>query len=125
MIRILTKSVWFLSGLVIILLVFIVFCCFFDTSEEVTHTSEETTQKPQDPIYQEVLNSATGLNLSNADLAWHAVNTYKWDCSEVVTRGSITNSGYYPITCSNGKKLRVYEREGMHPKITKSSGRYE
>ena len=73
-------------------------------------------------------NVTTSDGLSKADLAWHAVNTYGWDCPEVVSQGhqgqQLKRDGYYVITCSSGKKLRVYPRSGQHPRITNYRGNY-
>lgn len=67
----------------------------------------------------------TSYALSNAELAWHAKNTYGWDCSRVIWKGEMTSDGYFPIKCSNGTRLRVYLRQGQHPRITNSSGNYQ
>ena len=68
------------------------------------------------------LNNISGIStsegLSKADLAWHAINTYGLDCDEVISKGKITEEGYFLITCSSGKELRVYPRNGRHPNIT-------
>jgi len=61
--------------------------------------------------------------LSNADLAWHALNTYGWDCSAVTSRGEMQGDFFY-ITCANGVRLRVYPRSGQHPRITNERGGY-
>ena len=61
---------------------------------------------------------STSEGLSKADLAWHAINTYGLDCTEVITKGEMTGEGYFLITCSSGIELRVYPRNGQHPNIT-------
>jgi hypothetical protein len=70
----------------------------------------------------------TSVGLSNADIAWHAVNTYGWDCEEVVSRDSLRSAAaggdYFVVTCGNGTKLRVYPRVGKHPRITNAAGGY-
>lgn len=67
----------------------------------------------------------TTYDLSNEELAWHAAHTYDWDCDEVVLRGEMSAAGYFSITCSNGKILRVYPRSYATPRITnKSRGNY-
>lgn len=60
----------------------------------------------------------TSIGLTKADLAWHALNTYGFNCSEVVMKKEITNEKDYLIECSNGKILHVYPRNGRHPNIT-------
>lgn len=60
--------------------------------------------------------------LSNQDLAWHAAHTYGWDCDEVVLRGGMKMDGYFPITCSNGRVLRVYPSHRALPRITNRDG---
>jgi hypothetical protein len=61
---------------------------------------------------------STSEGLSKADLAWHAINTYGLDCAEVIAKSKTTKEGYFLITCSNGKELRIYLRNGQHPYIT-------
>jgi hypothetical protein len=79
----------------------------------------------RDSIYEHDITKATkSYGLSNADLAWHALNTYGWDCNEVVERGE-SNGTYFTITCASGTRLRVYPRQGQHPRITNSRGTYE
>ena len=60
----------------------------------------------------------TSDNLTKADLAWHAINTYGFDCSEVISKGQMTTDGYFLISCSSGLELRVYLRNNQHPNIT-------
>lgn len=60
---------------------------------------------------------STSDNLTKADLAWHAVNTYGFDCSEVISKGEITKEGYFLITCVNNLKLKVHPRKQQHPSI--------
>jgi len=67
--------------------------------------------------------TATSENLSKADIAWHAFNSFGWDCQEVKTKGEF-NGEYYVVTCSSGLKLRVYPRDNQHPKITNINGGY-
>jgi hypothetical protein len=69
--------------------------------------------------------ATTSENITNADIAWHALNTYGWDCDEVVTKSELTSEGYYNVECKNGKGLRVYPRKGMHPRITNANGTYK
>jgi hypothetical protein len=81
--------------------------------------------KANESIYEKsVLQATTSDRLTNADLAWHALNTYGWDCEEVVRRDE-QKGDYFMITCKNGKRLRVYPREGQHPVIRNARGGYE
>lgn len=81
------------------------------------------TRADQSSYNQNPSLATTSLGLSRADLAWHAVNSYSWDCPEVLDVGS--NSGsYYIITCANGTKLRVYPHLAGRPHITDLNGRY-
>ena len=73
---------------------------------------------------QDIRKATTSENLTNADIAWHAVNTYGWDCEEVVSR-SPSKGEFYIVECSNGSKLRVYPRTARHPKITNINGGYK
>lgn len=92
-------------------------------SFNIAFASEQTHMR--DSVYnQDIRKATTSKNLTNADLAWHAVNTYGWDCEEVISR-SKGNGDYFILQCSNGKKLRVYPREGKHPKITNIKGGYK
>lgn len=85
----------------------------------------EPTKAVQSSYGQDIRRATTSEGLTKADLAWHALNTYGWDCDEVVNRGAPTRDGYYVITCSSGKKLRVYPRPGQHPRITNIDGGYK
>lgn len=91
---------------------------------------DSTTPVPSDPTraseseYNEDITKArTSRDLSNADLAWHAQNTYGWNCDEVVSREPQTGD-FFVVTCSNGARLRVYPRSGQHPRITNEQGGY-
>ena len=84
---------------------------------------DELTKASQSSYNQNYTKAHTSHGLSNADIAWHAQNTYGWDCSEVVDRGS-DQGGYFHITCKNGTRLRVYPRHSAHPKITNLRGTY-
>ena len=73
---------------------------------------------------EKVMDPAT-YDLSNEELAWHASHTYNWDCDEVVLRDEMSEAGFFFITCSNGKILRVYPRGFAPPRITnKNRGNY-
>ena len=78
----------------------------------------------QSEYNRDITKATTSEGLSNADLAWHALNTYGWDCDQVVSRESTGPDGFYAITCSSGLRLRVYPRPGQHPKITNERGGY-
>lgn len=80
-------------------------------------------------------------NLQYADIAWHAQNTYGWNCAEITDLGSKISTtgqeikdpylisqlkGYYQVaTCSSGVKLRVYARSDSYPIITNINGGFE
>jgi len=83
------------------------------------HVNESKYSKM--PLGEAIKAAYTSENLTNADLAWHAVNTYGWDCNQVTSRGKF-NGEYYVISCSSGLKLRVYPRKGMHPSIRNING---
>ncbi len=84
----------------------------------------EPTKAVQSSYELDMRRATTSEGLTKADLAWHALNTYGWDCDEVVNRGTPMRDGRYVITCSSGKKLRVYPRPGQHPRITNIDGGY-
>lgn len=84
----------------------------------------EPTKANQSEYEENISKATTSENLTKADLAWHALNTYGWDCEEVVSKEEASKQGYYVITCSSGKKLRVYPRREQHPKITNINGGY-
>lgn len=84
----------------------------------------EPTKADQSSYNNDVRQATTSSGLSKADLAWHAQNTYGWDCAQIVSQGEVTTDGYFFLECSSGKKLRVYPRSGQHPKITNESGGY-
>lgn len=80
----------------------------------------------------------TSENLSKADLSWHAIATYGWDCNEVLKKGGVktikdgdlyieSSAGqikgeYYEIVCSSGLRLKVFPRKNAHPLITNIEG---
>jgi len=101
--------------------------------------SKELTKASQSKYNNNIRLATTSENLSKADLAWHAQNTYGWDCSEVVqvnnkyikTNGkelkndSIKNElkgYYYVITCSSKKQYRAYPRKNYYPVISNING---
>jgi len=84
----------------------------------------EPTKAGQSSYNNDIRQATTSNGLSKADMAWHAQNTYGWDCAQVVSQGEMSSEGYFYIECSSGKKLRVYPRSGTHPRITNESGGY-
>lgn len=80
-------------------------------------------------------------NLEYSDIAWHAKNTYGWDCSEIVKMGEpISTNGrelrsadlissikgtYQVAYCSSGLELRVYPRYNTYPVITNINGGFD
>ena len=85
----------------------------------------EPTKASQSIYEKEIWKATTSDDLTKADLAWHALNTFGWPCSEVIDSGSMNKDGYYIITCKSGTKLRVYPRKNQHPSITNIKGGYE
>lgn len=82
--------------------------------------------KASESVYENDIRRAyTSEGLTKADLAWHALNTYGWDCEEVISQEAPTNAGYFFITCSSGIELRVYLRPGQHPSITNFDGGFK
>ncbi|WP_425952991.1 hypothetical protein [Ralstonia pseudosolanacearum] len=104
--------------------VLIATCGLVVAAHAATPTSAEPTKATQSAYEQDMRRATTSDGLSKADLAWHALNTYGWDCDEVIKKEPPTKDGYYVITCSSGKKLRVYSRPQQHPKITNIDGSY-
>jgi hypothetical protein len=84
-----------------------------------TNTNKVSNLRASQPHV--IANAYTSYGLSNADLAWHAKNTYGWNCNSVVRKAPQTG-GFYFITCGNGKRLRVYPRANKHPRITNENG---
>ena len=68
--------------------------------------------------------ATTSEGLTKADLAWHATNTFGWDCNEVRSRGNLSKDGFFMISCTSGKSFRVYPRSGQHPRVTNMKGGY-
>ena len=85
---------------------------------------EEQTKSLSSTYNDDISKATTSNGLSKADLAWHAQNTYGWDCAEVTSIWEMTSDGYFFIECTSGKKFRVYPRFGTHPKIKNESGGY-
>ena len=84
----------------------------------------EPTKASESPYNENITLATTSYNLTKADIAWHAVNTYGWDCDEVLSRGEMTGP-YYIVTCSSGVQLRFYPRVEQHPRITNLQGTYD
>lgn len=89
------------------------------------HAAAEATRADQSAFAKDEFKSNTSRNLTKADLAWHAMNSYGWNCPEVVEQGAVKKGGYSVITCKNGTKLRVYLRSDAHPRITNINGHWE
>jgi hypothetical protein len=87
--------------------------------------AQEPTKASESPYNSNFRLATTSDGLTKADLAWHASNTFGWDCEEVIAKSDMTTGGYYEITCSNHTRLRVYPRAGQHPRITNSKGAYD
>ena len=80
-------------------------------------------------------------NLEYCDIAWHAKNSYGWDCEEITSLGKNISSsgnelgdallkseikGYYQVaTCTSGEQLRVYPRINTYPVITNKTGSFD
>lgn len=92
--------------------------------EEKESAPHEQTKAIESSYNQNMREATTSHSLSKADLSWHALNTYGWDCPEVISENDKNSDGYFMIECSNGKKLRVYPRPNKHPKITNMEGGY-
>lgn len=87
--------------------------------------SSESNKAASSSYNQDIRKATTSRGLSKSDLAWHAQNTYGWDCSQVISKDKMTSGGYFMINCSNGKQFRVYPRAGQHPKITNARGGWD
>ena len=110
----------------------------YDYSSDTTHKRESryNTMSPAD--YHKEMKS---INLQYADVAWHAQNTYGWNCAEIINMGNPINTngqelrqanliseikGYYNVaTCTSGVQLRVYPRKDSYPIITNINGGWE
>lgn len=92
--------------------------------EERELAQKEQTKAVESSYNQNIREATTSHGLSKADLSWHALNTYGWDCPEVISENDKNSDGYFIIECSSGKKLRVYPRPNKHPKITNIDGGY-
>lgn len=85
----------------------------------------EATKADDSMFNYDLSNAHSSRNLSKADLAWHALNTYGWDCSEVIAEKQSPAEKYSVITCSSGLRLRVYRRSDAHPIIRNIKTGYE
>jgi hypothetical protein len=86
---------------------------------------KESTRAEDSEFNHDLSHAHSSRNLSKADLAWHALNTYGWDCSEVIAEQQPPTEKYSVITCSSGLKLRVYRRSDAHPIIRNMKGGYD
>jgi hypothetical protein len=98
-----------------------------DAYHESKTSKVEKTKASESSYNDDLLKAAHpgGDRLSNADLAFHALNTYGWDCDEVVQRGKLLHDQYFIITCASGLQLRVYPRHDQHPSIRNIEGGWE
>jgi hypothetical protein len=87
-------------------------------------TPREPTRASDSEYNGDITKATTSERLTKADIAWHALNTYGWDCEEVLSRGH-QKGDYFIVRCSSGVRLRVYPRAGQHPRITNIHGRYD
>ncbi|ROM94433.1 hypothetical protein BK658_17935 [Pseudomonas brassicacearum] len=86
----------------------------------------EPTKAVDSAFDHDFSNISSSRNLTKADLAWHALNTYGWDCEEVVdVQPAEPGKKYSVITCANSRKLRVYPRSDAHPIITNMKGQLD
>lgn len=90
-----------------------------------TTPASEVTKAEDSEFNHDLSHAHSSRDLSKADLAWHALNTYGWDCSEVVSEQQPPKEKYSVITCSSGLKLRVYRRSDAHPLIRNIKGGYD
>ena len=85
----------------------------------------EPTKAVSSEYNKDIRKATTSNNLSKADIAWQATNTYGWDCEEVISKSGMNTDGYYYVECANGTRLRVYPRDGQHPRLTNANGTYK
>jgi hypothetical protein len=93
--------------------------------ESKSSIKNESTKAVSSVYNIDIRKATTSRDLKAADLAWHAKNTYGWDCEEVVSKTGMNSDGYFYIECSSGLKLRVYPRQGQHPRVTNENGDYK
>ncbi len=116
-----------MSGKLVILVAAFLAAC--GESETGSQAARKSTPKGATKAVESVYNSDitlayTSVGLTKADLAWHALNTYGWDCRDVVSVAEDIGD-FYIITCRSRVQLRVYPRWGQHPRITNIRGTYE
>ena len=87
--------------------------------------AKEPTKESESVYNKDIFKALTSKDLTKADLAWHAYNTYGWECEEVVSVGPPQAGGFYYITCISGEKFRVYPRKGQYPQIKNAQGNYK
>ena len=80
--------------------------------------AKEPTKADESSYNKDILDANSSEGLSNADLAWHALNTYGFDCAEVISKSEPAAQGNYVITCANGLQLNVFPRARKYPRIT-------
>lgn len=110
-------------------------------TSDVTRATNVEQSKYNDVAPSEYYKEMKSDNLDFSDIAWHAQNSYGWNCSEITSLGEKVSTngneiedsllrsqmvGYYQIaTCSSGIKLRVYPRKDTYPIITNINGGWE
>lgn len=131
------NNIWKIIGFILLLLMLKGCISTSDNTQRTTvEESRYNTMSPAD--YHKEMKSE---NLEYADIAWHAKNTYGWDCDEIVDMSQpISTSGrelkdpaliseivgnYSIATCSSGLKLRVYPRRDSYPIITNINGGWD
>ncbi|MDD9806572.1 MAG: hypothetical protein OXU44_06470 [Gammaproteobacteria bacterium] len=106
---------------ILVILIVIGFAGGFLTDAD--SVKKEPTKASQSSYNNNYRLATTSKNLSKADLAWHAKNTYGYNCSEVVSKREMTAGGnILLIECIGGERLRVILRPGQHPLITDKIG---
>eukprot|EP00919_Chromeraceae_sp_WS-2016_P061495 GHVR01145858.1.p1 GENE.GHVR01145858.1~~GHVR01145858.1.p1 ORF type:complete len:105 (-),score=1.82 GHVR01145858.1:299-613(-) len=58
-------------------------------------TKEEPTKATKSVYNADMRKATTSTDLTKADLAWHAVNTYGWNCEEIVSQKEMSSDGYF------------------------------
>lgn len=132
------KNFLTIFGILLLLLVF-KSCINNSTYDNSTTNANQSRYNDMNPAdYHAEMKSE---NLEYADVAWHAKNTYGWNCEEITSLGDdIKTSGqelkdpflisqikgiYNIATCSSGVKLRVYPRYNTYPIITNVNGGFD
>jgi hypothetical protein len=84
----------------------------------VSSLAKEPTKAAESSYNNDIMAANSSTGLTNADLAWHAQNTFGFDCAEVVARTEAMADGDYQITCANGTHLHVHPRARRYPLIS-------